>query len=161
MRIEFDPTKDATNQARHGVSSALAGGLDRDAATAWVDDRFDYAEVRMIAPAPKTKTFYDAAFVDRGEARRVIGLRRANRRESKHYVETIQGACHPYAHLERGQSNHGCGEVRSGRNAVDGNATESDGSAACVAGSPKVGEPEAAGLGSLQPRGSCLFQGNR
>ena len=60
---------------------ALAGKLDRDAATAWVDDRFDYAGVHMIAPAPKTETFRNAAFVDRGEARRVIGLRRANRLE--------------------------------------------------------------------------------
>jgi uncharacterized DUF497 family protein len=29
------------------------------------------------------------AFVDRGRARRIISLRRANRREIKHYVENI------------------------------------------------------------------------
>ena len=88
MRVEFDTSKDATNQRRHGVSLALAGELDRDAAIAWVDDRFDYAEVRMIALAPKTETLYYVAFVDRGETRRIISLRRANRREVKHYVET-------------------------------------------------------------------------
>ena len=32
---------------------------------------------------------YYAAFVDRGTARRIISLRRANRREIKHYVESI------------------------------------------------------------------------
>ena len=89
MRIEFDPTKDAGNQAKHGVSLALAGELDWEAALVWVDDRFEYAELRMIALAPKTNILYYVAFVDRGVARRIISLRRANRREVKHYVESI------------------------------------------------------------------------
>ena len=89
MRIEFDPAKDSANQAKHGVSLALAGELDWDAALVWVDDRFEYAELRMIALAPKTHILYCAAFVDRGATRRIISLRRANRREVKHYVESI------------------------------------------------------------------------
>ena len=72
MRIEFDPDKDSGNQAKHGVSLALAAELDWEAALVWVDDRFDYAELRMIALAPKTETLYYVAFVDHGEARRVI-----------------------------------------------------------------------------------------
>ena len=89
MRIEFDPAKDAINQAKHGASLALASELDWDAALAWADDRFEYGELRMIALAPKTSTLYYVAFVDRGSTRRVISLRRANRREVKHYVENI------------------------------------------------------------------------
>jgi uncharacterized protein (DUF4415 family) len=58
MRIEFDPVKDAANRAKHGVSLALAGELDWDAALVWVDDRFDYAELRMIALAPTTGVLY-------------------------------------------------------------------------------------------------------
>lgn len=69
------------------MSLALAGELDWEAALVWVDDRFDYSEVRMIALAPKTETLYFVAFVDRGDARRIISLRRATRREVKHYVE--------------------------------------------------------------------------
>ncbi len=89
MNIEFDPDKDVGNQAKHGVSLALAAELDWEDALVWVDDRFDYAELRMIALAPKTETLYYVAFVDRGEARRIISLRQANRREVKHYVESI------------------------------------------------------------------------
>ena len=89
MRIEFDPAKDATNVARHSVSLALAGKLDWDAALVWVDDRFDYDELRMIALAPEADTLYYVAFVDRGEALRIISLRRAERREVKYYVENI------------------------------------------------------------------------
>ena len=55
----------------------------------WVDDRFEYGELRMIALAPKTGVLYYVAFVERGEARRIISLRRANRREVKHYVESL------------------------------------------------------------------------
>jgi uncharacterized protein len=38
MPIEFDPTKDAANQSKHGVSLALAGELDWEAALVWVDN---------------------------------------------------------------------------------------------------------------------------
>jgi uncharacterized DUF497 family protein len=89
VRIEFDPAKDAANRARHSVSLSLARELDWDAALAWVDHRFGYDEVRMIALAPKTNTLYYVAFVDRGDRRRIISLRRATRREVKHYVENI------------------------------------------------------------------------
>jgi uncharacterized DUF497 family protein len=89
MRIEFDSAKDVANQTKHGVSLSVAGELDWEAALVWMDDRFEYGETRMSALAPKTQTLYYVAFVDRGEARRVIGLRRANRREVKHYVENF------------------------------------------------------------------------
>lgn len=67
----------------------MAVELDWETALVWVDERFDYKETRMIALAPKTEILYYVAFVDRGEVRRVISLRRANRREVKHYVENF------------------------------------------------------------------------
>jgi uncharacterized protein len=89
MDIEFDPVKDAGNQAKHGVSLALAAELDWDAALVWGDARYEYNEFRMIALAPESNVLYYVAFVDRGEVRRIISLRRANRREVKHYVENL------------------------------------------------------------------------
>ena len=89
MRIEFDPTKDAANKTKHGVSLSTAKKLDWESALVWVDDRFEYNEIRMIALAPRTAILYYVAFVDRGEVRRVISLRGANRREVKHYVESF------------------------------------------------------------------------
>ena len=76
MQIEFAPAKDAGNQAKHGVSLAL-------------DERYEYGELRMIALAPETRVLYYVAFIDRGEVRRVMSLRRATRREVKHYVESF------------------------------------------------------------------------
>lgn len=89
MQIGFDPAKDSANRTKHGVSLALAEELDWDAALVWIDDRFKNDEWRMIALAPKTGILYYVAFVDRGEVRRIISLRRANRREVKHYVQSI------------------------------------------------------------------------
>ena len=89
MKIEFDPAKDAANQTKHGVSLSMAGELNWEAALVWVDGRFEYKETRMIALAPETDILYYVAFVDRGEVRRIISLRRANRREVKHYVENL------------------------------------------------------------------------
>ena len=67
----------------------MAGELDWEAALVWVDSRSEYDELRMIALARKTEILYYVAFVDRGEVRRVISLRRANRREVKHYVQSL------------------------------------------------------------------------
>lgn len=89
MQIEFDPAKDAFNQEKHGLSLALAVRLDWNASLVWVDERYDYGELRMIALAPETGILYYVAFVDRALVRRIISLRRANRREVKHYVQNI------------------------------------------------------------------------
>ncbi len=87
MRIDFDPNKNQANLAKHGLSLALAAELEWNEALVWVDDRSDYGETRMIALAPRTGILYYVAFVDRGPLRHIISLRRANRREVKHYVE--------------------------------------------------------------------------
>jgi hypothetical protein len=56
--FEFDPAKDAANEAKHGVSLSLAAELDWESALVWVDERFEYDETRMIALAPKTGILY-------------------------------------------------------------------------------------------------------
>jgi hypothetical protein len=89
VRFEFDPAKDKLNRARHGLSLAFAEKLAWDEALVWVDLRYQYNELRMVALAPKGNTLYYAAFVDRGDVRGVISLRRAERREVKHYVENF------------------------------------------------------------------------
>ncbi|MBK8570175.1 MAG: BrnT family toxin [Nitrosomonadales bacterium] len=89
MKIEFDQAKDVANQTKHGVSLALANELNWEAALVWIDDRFEYGELRIIALAPKTGILYYVAFVDRGKMRRIISLRQANRREVTHYVKNI------------------------------------------------------------------------
>jgi uncharacterized DUF497 family protein len=90
VRFDFDSGKDATNLSKHGLSLAAAAELSWDTALVWIDDRADYGEVRMVALAPLRGILCFVAFVDREPARRVISLRRANRREVNHYVKAIK-----------------------------------------------------------------------
>jgi uncharacterized DUF497 family protein len=90
VQFDFDPSKDATNLSKHGLSLAAAAELSWDAALVWIDDRADYGEVRMVALAPIRDILFFVAFADREPARRIISLRRANRRELNHYVKAIK-----------------------------------------------------------------------
>ena len=97
MRFESDPTKDQLNLDKHGVSLGLASDLDWDAALLWIDDRRESGETRILALAPWTSILYYVAFVDRGNVRRVISLRRANRREVRRYVQVFEQDADPDA----------------------------------------------------------------
>jgi uncharacterized DUF497 family protein len=95
VHIDFDPEKDATNLSKHGVSLAAAARLDWDAALAWIDDRADYGEMRIVALAPIGDRLFFVVFVDRENSRRIISLRRANHREVNHYVRANEEGLHP------------------------------------------------------------------
>jgi uncharacterized DUF497 family protein len=86
MEIEFDPGKNASNRRKHGLSLDAAVGLAWDEAYAWPDERFDYEECRMSALVPMGDRLYYVAYVDRGDIRRIIGLRTANRKEIEKYA---------------------------------------------------------------------------
>ena len=90
MRFIFDPDKDKLNLAKHDLSLSFAEKLIWDEAYVWVDPRYPYDELRMIGLVPEDNTLYYVAFVDRGDVRRTISLRLAERREVKKYVENIQ-----------------------------------------------------------------------
>ena len=90
MLIDFDPVKDKPNRAQHGLSLAFARKLIWEEALVWVDRRYQYNEIRMIGLVPEGNTLYYVAFVDRGEIRRVISLRHAERKEIRHYAKNYR-----------------------------------------------------------------------
>jgi len=92
MNIEFDPAKDAANVQKHGVSLALAIELNWDTALTWFDARRTYGEPRQCALAVLGDRLYFVAFVDRGECRRIISLRKTNNREKLHYANTFDAS---------------------------------------------------------------------
>lgn len=90
MRYVFDTAKDAVNLAKHGVSLALAEVLFAGPHVSVSDDRFDYGEMRQIAFGRINGRLFVCVYVDRGAQRRVISLRKANRREVKRYGEDLE-----------------------------------------------------------------------
>ncbi len=97
MKIEFDPRKDESNLAKHGISLALARSLPWDLAFIWEDRRFDYGEARYCAFIPFLERLFAATFTRRGDVFRVISLRSANERERRRYAEAIKDSIAPPA----------------------------------------------------------------
>ena len=90
VRYVFDPAKDAINRTKHGVPLALAEILLAGSHATTTDDRFDYGEVRQIAVGLINDRFFVCVYVDRHAKRRVISLRKANKREVKRHAKTHQ-----------------------------------------------------------------------
>ena len=90
MKYVFDPAKDAINRTKHGVSLALAEILFAGSYVATTDNRFDYGEVRQVAFGLIADRLFVCVYVDRQAERRVISLRKANKREVKRYGQNRQ-----------------------------------------------------------------------
>lgn len=87
MMIDSDPAKDAINLAKHHMSLAEAEVIEWDTLWAFQDDRFDYGEVRMIGFAYIGPRLHCVVYTDRGDVRRIISLRKTNKREERRYAE--------------------------------------------------------------------------
>ena len=89
MAFKFDLAKDAINRAKHGVALGDAAKLDWDRVLAKPDRRSDYGEPRQIGYGPIGHRLYCVVFVDRGDTRRIISLRKANNREIDRYEAQV------------------------------------------------------------------------
>jgi|JI10StandDraft_1071094.scaffolds.fasta_scaffold1018125_2 uncharacterized DUF497 family protein len=88
MEITFDPVKDVVNRAKHRMSLGSAAELEWDSALTWPDMRRDYGEPRQCGIGYIGLRLYAVVFVDRADVRRIISLRKANRREVNRYAQT-------------------------------------------------------------------------
>jgi uncharacterized protein len=85
LKIEFDPNKDAKNREKHGLSLDRFLDLDLEAGIVEPDARRDYGEDRYRALVLLEGRLHVACFSVRGDAFRVISLRKANDREVRRY----------------------------------------------------------------------------
>jgi uncharacterized DUF497 family protein len=90
VRYVYDPAKDRANRAKHGVPLALAEVLFVGPHVSMTDDRFEYGEVREVAFGLINDRLFVCVYADREAERRVISLRKANRREVKRYGEKLE-----------------------------------------------------------------------
>jgi len=88
MEYEFDPDKNALNIAKHGLPLTAIDFFEWDRADIREDVRFDYPEPRFEATGYIGQRLYVVIFCFRGDARRIISLRKANPREEKRYAST-------------------------------------------------------------------------
>jgi uncharacterized DUF497 family protein len=83
MEFEWDEAKDAANRAKHGLGLGEAARMDWARTVPAVDARADYGEARLIAYAPIDGRLHVCVYTLRGRKRRIISLRKANKREER------------------------------------------------------------------------------
>jgi uncharacterized DUF497 family protein len=88
MTIEFDPAKDVSNLAKHGLSLAEAEGFEWETAMVREDTRNVYGEQRFEAIGYIGNRLHVTVFCLRGNTVRIISLRKANQREVNRYAKT-------------------------------------------------------------------------
>jgi len=90
MEYEFDPTKNIANQAKHGLPFEAVQFFDWEGAQIEDDVRYPYPEPRFKATGYIGERLYVVIFCLRGDARRIISFRKANKREFKDYVRDLE-----------------------------------------------------------------------
>jgi uncharacterized DUF497 family protein len=85
MLIEFDAVKNAKNLAKHGLSLEAVQEFEWDKAMLAQDTRKDYGETRIIATGYIRTRLYVMIYTERGLAKRIISLRKANDKERQNY----------------------------------------------------------------------------
>lgn len=91
MRYTWDKTKNAANIRKHSVSFEDAERLFEGPFIFRQDRRKDYGEIRHIAIGAIQGIVFTAVYTERPtEERRIISLRRANRKERQTFQEAFQ-----------------------------------------------------------------------
>ena len=89
MLFEWDDAKNRSNFAKHGLDFADAELVFAGPCVTFVDDRFNYGEERLVSLGLLAGRLVVIAHAPRGEATRIISMRKANRREQKIYQKRL------------------------------------------------------------------------
>ena len=83
MKLDWDETKRQATLRERGLDFADVALIDWETAITFDDDRRDYGERRQVCLGRMREQVVVVAFTFRGNALRVISMRKANRRERK------------------------------------------------------------------------------
>jgi hypothetical protein len=90
MKFEWDENKNKTNIDVHGVDFRDAHLIFQHPMLIKPDNRKDYGEDRLIGLGLLYEVVVVTVFTKRGNAIRIISIRRANQNERKIYQETFK-----------------------------------------------------------------------
>lgn len=89
MRLSFDPAKRDLTLAEWGLDFAAAAEIFAGRTYDREDDRFDYGEVCMITVGHMAGRMVVVVWTQRGDARHIISMRKANEREQARYTQFL------------------------------------------------------------------------
>jgi uncharacterized DUF497 family protein len=85
MEITFDPVKRQQTLSERGLDFLDAPEIFKGPNYRFVDERFDYGEVRNVTIGLLRGRMVVMIWTERGRTRHVISLRKANDREKRRY----------------------------------------------------------------------------
>lgn len=89
MEITFDPDKREITLKERGLDFADAAKVFEGVTLEFEDDRFDYGEVRLISVGILYGAVVVVVWIDEGEARRIISMRKATKGETDEYFRAV------------------------------------------------------------------------
>ena len=89
MKVEFDPDKRVMTLAERGLDMARAAEIFEGEHLTVPDDRKDYGEKRLISVGFIDTRMVFVAWTQRGDAIRIISMRKANAREQEKYTKQL------------------------------------------------------------------------
>jgi uncharacterized DUF497 family protein len=89
MQIDFDPGKRNKTLSERGLDFARADEVFAGVHFTGEDTREDYAESRYITIGKLDGRMVVMVWTPRGEARRIISMRKANEREQARYAQHL------------------------------------------------------------------------
>jgi uncharacterized DUF497 family protein len=92
MRITFDPAKRAWTLAERDLDFADAVKVFLGPTFDAPDDHRDYGELRIITAGLLDGRMVIVVWTQRGDARHIISMRKANDREKTQYRDRLEGA---------------------------------------------------------------------
>lgn len=81
MLFDWDSAKSERNRQERGFGFDFAALVFEGDTMEWLDDRRDYGEARMRTIGEVNGVVLHVVFTDRGDVRRIISARVANRKE--------------------------------------------------------------------------------
>jgi len=88
MRYEWDEAKREANIIKHGIDFVeVAGLIVWSFAATKRDERSNYGEPRFVSLVPIRKRLHVVVWTPRKKVLRIIGIRKANKREEQYYEE--------------------------------------------------------------------------
>ncbi len=85
MEISFDPEKRDKTLRERGLDFLDAALVFDERTYDWVDERFDYGEIRNVSVGRLWGRMVVLIWTESGQGRRIISMRKANEREQTRY----------------------------------------------------------------------------
>jgi uncharacterized DUF497 family protein len=89
MKFEWDENKRRENLLKHGFDFADAWQVFEDNRVIFIDDRFDYDELRLVTIGFLSGNIVTVTYTENDEITRIISLRKATKNEQTKHIKGI------------------------------------------------------------------------